>query len=152
MGSLQGVTEHLPGKLRCLCRLKRAHVRHSRRRGAAQKVGRLRGLCTALRSLPRRPLPDPQVPPGLEDGRLGLCLQGHNSQRKGCIFWAATPDLGPTPAFLECALGPLAPRPSSQQPGPTPATAWPGAGESTEASPEGAGGCSARAWKGANLE
>lgn len=44
------------------------------------------------------------------------------------------------PSLPGCALGPPAPRPPSQHPGPTPATAWPDTIESTKASPEGAGG------------
>lgn len=53
VGSLQKCLEHSPGRLRGLCRLKRASVR---RRGLRRRWGQQRGLCT-LRSLPRRPLP-----------------------------------------------------------------------------------------------
>lgn len=108
-GSLQKRLEHSPRRLRCPCRLKRANVRHSGRGGPRRRWGSGGASAQRWEACPAAPCPDPQVPPGLEDGCLGLCLQGHNSQREGMP--GATQPQTRAPTRPGCPLGAPAPRP-----------------------------------------
>lgn len=129
--SLQKYLEHSPGRLRCPCRLKRANVRH-RGCGGPRRWGQRGEACSAT------PCPDPQVPPGLEYGCLGLRLK-RTRFPEGMDAWGSPVlDLSPQPSRAH-------PRPTStqarsQHPGPMPATALPDVTGSTAASPGGAGG------------
>lgn len=145
-GSLQKRLEYSPGRLRWPCRLKRANVRHSGRGGLRSRWGSGGASAQHWEACPTGPCPDLQAPPGLEDRRLRLCLQGHDSQREGTPGaaqpWTWAPGL---PGHTQ---GPPAPRPPPNTPGPCPARRdW---GHSSLTRRSWWSSEATRAWKGAD--